>query len=155
MRGKLQQMTASTTQSDQFGSISETDGIRVSVTPRFVPEQSGDGQWLFTYWVKIENVGDRWAKVRRRYWEISDADGGLKTVDDVGVVGEEPELEAGDSFEYSSWCPLETPWGTMQGHYTLERRDGEVFTAAIDRFYLVSGPQTVRAADDLGRNPAG
>lgn len=120
--------------------MSEAEGIRVTVTPRYLPEHSrpSAGEHVFTYWVRIENTGDRWAKLVRRYWEIVDADGDQRIVDDVGVVGEQPELDVGERFEYSSWCPLATPWGTMQGHYTLERRDGEVFTAPIGRFFLIS-----------------
>ncbi|MEO0512822.1 MAG: Co2+/Mg2+ efflux protein ApaG [Planctomycetota bacterium] len=125
----------------RLGSAVETGGIRVSVQPRFVPEHSDpeSGRFAFSYQVKIENVGSRTARLVRRHWEIVDAEGDRKVVDDEGVVGEQPLLGPCDAFEYASWCPLETRWGTMEGFYTLERDDGSTFDASIGRFYLVAG----------------
>lgn len=128
-------------QSGKLGSEVVTEGIRVSVMPRYVPEHSDEdaGRFAFSYQVKIENTSGASVQVLRRHWEIVDADGDRKVVDDAGVVGEQPYLGPGDAFEYASWCPLETSWGTMEGYYTLERADGTLFQAAIGRFYLVAG----------------
>ncbi len=115
-----------------------TQGIRVRVSAQFVPERSDPEhrQFLFVYKVRISNQGERWAKLRSRRWVITDAFGETEIVEGPGVIGEEPELEPGMSHEYMSGCPLRTSWGTMEGHYVMQREDGETFEAKIGRFFL-------------------
>lgn len=131
-----------------LGSETITEGIRIAVQPRYVPEQSDpdSGQWFFAYRIEIRNLSDATATLRTRHWMITDADGERRDVEGEGVVGEQPRLEPGQSFTYESFCPLATPWGTMEGSYTFERDDFTTFKARIDRFFLVSDPQPVADA---------
>lgn len=130
----------STQPRQQFGSESVTEGIRVTVHPQFLREQSSpeEGRWIFAYHVEIRNEGSQAARLRRRRWLIVDADGEGHEVEGDGVVGHTPRLQPGGRFQYASYCPLETSWGTMEGHYTFERDDGLAFSVPIGRFYLVS-----------------
>ena len=84
----------------------------------------------------ITNVGEETAQLLSRHWIITDADGEVQEVRGAGVVGEQPVLEPGMSFEYTSYCPLKTNVGTMQGSYTMVRPDGELFDARIAPFTL-------------------
>lgn len=128
-----------------------TDGIRVRVAAQYLPDQSDPDtrQYLFAYRVIIENQGERAAKLLSRSWLIRDARGEEKKVEGPGVVGEQPNLEPGERFEYVSGCPLETEWGTMEGCYTMQREDGEEFEAAIGRFFLApnTAPMTKLGSD--------
>jgi ApaG protein len=125
--------------SPRHGSDLSTDGVRVTVRPAFLSAQSSpaDNRFLFSYTVTIVNGGSARIRLATRFWRIIDADGEERVVEGPGVVGEHPELSPGDSFEYSSFCPMLTPWGTMEGHFTFER-DGQPFQVAVGRFYLVS-----------------
>ncbi|MFM9957981.1 MAG: Co2+/Mg2+ efflux protein ApaG [Phycisphaerales bacterium] len=123
-----------------------TRDIRVHVAPFFLSEHSDPGvKWVFGYKVTITNQGQRRAKLLTRRWLITDADGRQKLVEGEGVVGQSPDLSPGQSFEYSSFCPLETPWGTMEGAYQFYDERGDAFDVAIGRFYLVSEPAEVAA----------
>lgn len=115
---------------------------RVSVEPKYWPERSDRHRSLFAfvYKVRIENTGEVPFTVRRRRWEIIDAQSERKVVHGEGVVGQQPSLAPGESFEYASFCPIETRWGTMEGTYSLELPDGSTFDARIARFFLV-GPE--------------
>ena len=115
-----------------------TRGIRVQVTSAYLPERSspGEGQFLFTYRVRISNTGLETAQLVSREWIITDGDGNVERVQGPGVVGEFPLLEPGHAFEYTSFCPLPTSMGTMQGSYTMRTRDGDRFDAAISPFTL-------------------
>jgi ApaG protein len=121
-----------------------TRGIRVHVTPTFLPEQSGEGEawegrrYVFAYAIRISNESAIRAKLLSRHWVIVDADGERHEVRGEGVVGHQPDLAPGQAFEYTSYCPLPTPWGTMEGEYTMQNEQGELFEIAIGRFYLVS-----------------
>jgi ApaG protein len=123
----------------KHGSETVTDGVRVLVRPAFVPSQSSveRRQFLFSYTVTIRNEGSSRVRLATRHWKIVDADGEERIVEGPGVVGQHPDLGPGDSFEYSSFCPLLTPWGTMEGRLTFER-DGRPLEVAVGRFYLVS-----------------
>lgn len=123
----------------KHGSDTVTDGIRVIVRPAFVPSQSSAErrQYLFSYSVTIRNEGSSRVRLATRRWRIVDAEGEERIVEGAGVVGQHPDLGPGDSFEYSSFCPMMTPWGTMEGSLTFER-DGQPFEVAVGRFYLVS-----------------
>lgn len=117
-----------------------TRGISVSVTPRFMPEESSpeDGRYFFAYSVEIINTGRERVQLRARYWRIVDGHGNLQEVRGSGVVGKQPVLGPGESFHYTSGCPLPTPDGTMEGTYDMVTATGETFQAAIPAFSLDS-----------------
>lgn len=117
-----------------------TRGISVSVTPRFMPEESSpeDGRYFFAYSVEIINTGLERVQLRARYWRIVDGNGNLQEVRGAGVVGKQPVLGPGESFHYTSGCPLPTPDGTMEGTYDMVTATGETFQAAIPAFSLDS-----------------
>jgi ApaG protein len=122
------------------GSDTLTDGVRVRVVPSYVASQSdpGEGKFVFAYRITITNEGDRTVRLRSRRWMIVDGDGERRDVEGPGVVGQFPTLAPGEAFEYSSFCPLQTPWGTMEGTYEMETLDGTIVHVAVGRFYLVS-----------------
>lgn len=117
-----------------------TEGVRIQVYPGYVPEQSSPElfRFSFSYRVVITNTGSQKVKLLSRHWLIINSDGDQEKVDGPGVVGYTPELEPGESFEYTSHCPINTPWGTMEGTYSMIKEDGTKFDAEIGRFYLVS-----------------
>lgn len=126
------------------GSTATTRDLRIDVAPRFLPEQSGEHEswqgrrYLFAYRIRIANQGDQPVQLISRHWVIVDADGEERHVRGEGVIGQQPTIAPGHAFEYESYCPLATPWGTMEGEYTMRAGDGEEFPARIARFYLVS-----------------
>jgi ApaG protein len=115
-----------------------TRGISVTVTSRFVPEESSpeDGRYFFAYSVEITNLSLERVQLRARYWKIIDGRGAVQEVRGEGVVGKQPVLGPGESFSYTSGTPLPTPDGTMQGTYTMVTAKGETFQAAIPVFSL-------------------
>jgi ApaG protein len=115
-----------------------TEGIRIRVGARFVPEQSDPelARYVFAYKVAISNEGDQAARLLARHWIVVDAIGERRDVRGPGVVGEQPLLEPGGSFEYDSGCQLATQWGTMEGTYRMQRPDGTQFEASVGRFFL-------------------
>lgn len=121
-----------------------TRGIRIRVQSFYVAERSSphEGAYFFAYKVKISNEGDEAAQLVSREWIIKDFNGKEERVQGPGVVGEQPRLSPGDSFEYTSFCPLATPFGSMEGSYQMVTGDGESFDARIDPFSL-SIPHTV------------
>jgi len=124
----------------QTNSDTTTKGIRIEVFPEYIPEQSfpDQNQFSFSYKIKITNTGDSWAKIVARKWVIINSEGEQEIVEGPGVVGFYPELNPGEAFEYQSYCPLNTSWGTMEGEFYLLRDDGTKFVAKISRFYLAS-----------------
>lgn len=123
-----------------------TRNIRVSVEPAFVEDYSlpADDHYVWSYRVTIENAGTETIRLRSRYWRITDANGRIQEVRGTGVVGEQPMLEPGDVFEYTSGAPLETPSGIMTGQYFMETKAGETFEVAIPAFSLDSPYQLVK-----------
>lgn len=115
-----------------------TRGIRVCVTPQFLEHESDDGRYFWAYTVVIENDGEKTAQLRTRYWQITDAKGRVEEVRGPGVVGETPVLKPGESFTYTSGCPLNEPSGMMVGHYVMVDQDGESFEVDIPAFSLDS-----------------
>jgi len=115
-----------------------TRGIRVEVTSQYLPERSSpaDEHYFFTYRVRISNEGRERARLVTREWIITDSNGDVQRVTGPGVVGEQPVLGPGDAFEYSSFCPLKTPVGSMHGSYQMETEDGDSFDATIAPFTL-------------------
>jgi ApaG protein len=120
-------------------STSTTQGIKVSVQSVYVPEQSSPRmrRYVFAYTVKIANEGETPAQLRSRHWVITDGDGRIEEVRGPGVVGQQPYLEPGDQFEYTSGCVLTTPRGEMHGTYQMHRPDGSQFEANIAPFDLM------------------
>ena len=112
--------------------------IRVTANAFYLPEQSDEDndQYVFAYTVRITNVGQVAAQLLTRHWVITDADNKTQEVRGVGVVGEQPTLKPGDSFEYTSGSSLETMMGTMRGVYHLVAEDGTKFDAVIPEFTL-------------------
>ncbi|MGC6491985.1 MAG: Co2+/Mg2+ efflux protein ApaG [Myxococcota bacterium] len=115
-----------------------TEGVRVTVTSRFLPDHSRVHQkrWFFSYTVKIANEGPESAQLLRRHWVITHATGRTEEVRGDGVVGETPRLAPGHAFEYTSYCELETSLGAMHGSYTMQRPDGSLFDAEVAPFTL-------------------
>lgn len=124
----------------------ETEGVCVQVTPQFLEDQSDIGQnrFVWAYTVRIENRGADTVQLINRYWRITDARGMTQEVRGPGVVGEQPVLRPGESFEYTSGAPLSTPSGIMVGQYEMARPGGSHFDAAIPAFSLDSPHQQVR-----------
>jgi len=110
----------------------------IEVQPRYLPEQSDPAQavYSFAYTVTIHNTGDVPAQLISRHWSISDGNGHLEQVKGLGVVGHQPLLKPGESFEYSSGCRLRTGTGAMRGSYFFVAEDGERFDVAIPTFVL-------------------
>ncbi len=115
-----------------------TQGIRVGATAVYSPDDSDDEaeKYVFRYTVIIRNEGSTAAQLLNRHWIIIDGNGHREDVRGPGVVGQTPRLEPGRSFRYQSFCPLKTPWGTMEGSFEMKRDDGETFAVNIQRFYL-------------------
>ena len=122
-----------------------TDSIRVTVKPIYLEEQSspGDNHFVWAYQVQIENLGEERVQLLARYWRITDSMGRVQEVRGAGVVGEQPVLEPGESYEYTSGTPLATPSGIMVGTYEMENAQGERFDVAVPAFSLDSPHQTV------------
>ena len=116
----------------------ETRGVIVRVVPSYLPEQSDpdDGRWVWAYLVDIENGGAETIQLVDRHWTITDATGRVEEVQGPGVVGEQPVLQPGDSYQYTSGCPLGTDSGVMVGSYGMITGGGERFEAAIPAFSL-------------------
>lgn len=141
------------------GSEATTQGVRVRVAPVYLPDQSDAeaGRFVFGYRIRITNLSEHTVKLLSRTWRIVDADGEENVVRGEGVVGEQPVLHAGETFEYSSMCPLETSWGTMEGAYRFRRApspeaggttpQGDEFDVRVARFIFVAP-----TARELSRN---
>ncbi len=118
----------------------KTREIRVSVEPAYLDEQSSpiDGHFVWAYHVKIDNEGARTVQLLSRHWKITDGMGRIQEVRGAGVIGEQPVLQPGESFEYTSGTPLPTPSGIMRGTYGMQALDGERFDIEIPAFSLDS-----------------
>jgi ApaG protein len=116
----------------------ESHKIRVEVSTSYLDEQSSPSEqrYVFSYTITIRNEGQRSAKLLTRHWIITDSNGRVKEVRGEGVVGEQPHLEPGQGFRYSSGAVLETPVGTMEGSYQMVDADGQRFDAPIAPFRL-------------------
>ncbi|MCH2160274.1 MAG: Co2+/Mg2+ efflux protein ApaG [Phycisphaerales bacterium] len=125
-------------QADGRGSVTLTEGIEVTVSPSFLPEHSDpeSGRWIFAYQVVIENRSKTAWTLRSRHWLIIDGDGEQHDVRGPGVVGLQPKIDPGSTFSYSSFCPLPTAWGTMEGSFLLQDEAGSELIARISRFFL-------------------
>jgi ApaG protein len=121
-----------------------TRGVKVAVESRYVPEKSEPmrNRWFFAYNIRISNHGDDAVQLVNRHWIITDASGRVEEVKGPGVVGKQPVLQPGESFQYTSFCPLQTPFGTMEGSYEMVTDNGVTFRAAVASFTL-SPPMAV------------
>jgi ApaG protein len=118
--------------------LERTGDIEVMVNPYFLEDQSDpdDNRYVWGYTVTINNLSNDSIRLINRYWNITDENGVVDEVFGPGVVGEQPRLEPGGHFEYSSGCPLDTPSGIMFGHYEMENSSGVQFRVAIPAFSL-------------------
>ena len=123
-----------------FPHSATTRDITVRVSVSYLHEQSepAKGRWFWAYHIRIENQGARAVQLVSREWTISDGRGVTHEVRGEGVVGEQPVLEPGGSFDYVSGCPLTTPTGAMEGRYFMIAADGSSFDVAIPRFPLIA-----------------
>ncbi len=124
----------------------ETRSIRVTVEPVYLEDQSSpsDSHYVWAYHVRIENMGQQTVQLRQRHWKITDSLGRRQEVRGPGVVGQEPILSPGESFEYTSGTPLNAPSGIMVGSYEMETIDGDRFDVAIPAFSLDSPHEPAR-----------
>lgn len=121
-----------------------TRGVKVEVESHYLAEKSNPlrQRWFFAYDIRISNLGDDVVQLLNRHWVITDANGAVEEVKGPGVVGNQPVLAPGESFSYTSFCPLTTPFGTMEGSYQMVTDDGQTFEAKIAQFAL-SQPMAV------------
>lgn len=115
-----------------------TRSIQVTVEPRFLEEESApsEGRYFWAYTIRIANLGEDVVQLRSRYWRIIDANGRTEEVRGPGVIGKQPSLKPGETFEYTSGCPLPTASGIMGGHYQMQTEAGEMFAVEIPSFSL-------------------
>jgi ApaG protein len=127
-----------------FPYSAETRGVTVRVSVSFLPEQSepSSGRWFWAYHIRLENQGEQEVQLLTRRWVITDGRGARHSVEGEGVVGEQPVIAPGQSYDYVSGCPLDTPNGAMEGSYQMIGADGEIFDVRIPRFQLI-GPEGV------------
>lgn len=123
-----------------------TRHVRISVRPSYQEDHSvaEERKFVWSYQIVIENMGQETVQLLSRFWKITDAHGEIQEVRGPGVVGEQPRLEPGDSFEYMSGTPLSTPSGIMQGHYVFENERSERFQVAVPTFSLDNPHEKVR-----------
>jgi ApaG protein len=127
-----------------FTSEALTRGVRVSVVAEYAPDRSQPAkqQWFFLYTITIANEGKQTVQLLSRHWIITHGSGHVEEVKGPGVVGQQPVLKPGESFTYTSGCPLSTPFGLMEGTYQMVDGDGQPFDVKIAPFTL-SEPYTV------------
>lgn len=122
----------------QLKQITVGGGIRIQAYPVYLPTQSmpEENRYFFSYTIEITNEGHQPVQLNSRYWLIINADGEAQEVSGPGVVGKTPLIQPNESFVYTSFCPLNTSWGTMEGKYTMSDSDGNLFEVVIPRFVL-------------------
>lgn len=115
-----------------------TDGILIEVFPTYVPERSSPAhkQFFYSYRVCITNNSDVGCRVIHRHWKIKDGNGKAYEIQGTGVIGEKPMIMPGEQFEYTSFCPLHSPYGNMRGKYQLINEDGERFWVSVPLFFF-------------------
>jgi ApaG protein len=128
-----------------------TEGIRVRAAAEYSTQESDPDRPLhvFVYRIQITNEGPQRARLESRHWVIVDANGNRHEVRGPGVVGKFPDICPGDSYEYTSHCPLTTSWGTMEGSYRFRREDGRMFDVAVGRFFLAQNAPPI--LEQIGR----
>ncbi len=115
-----------------------TESIRITVLPKFIPENSNveTSNYYYAYTITMTNEGRATVQLMKRHWEIKNGFGDFETVDGEGVVGEKPILAPGESYSYTSACPLDTPTGSMKGYYTFKNPSGKSLKIKIPEFQL-------------------
>jgi ApaG protein len=115
-----------------------TRAIQVTVEPNFIDEESSpaDSRYFWAYKIEIANLGQEVVRLRSRHWQITDGNGRVEEVRGAGVVGKQPVLKPGETFAYTSGCPLTTPSGIMVGTYQMQNERGETFSIDIPAFSL-------------------
>ena len=123
-----------------FPHAAVTGDVTVRVSVSYLPEQSepGRGRWFWAYHIRLENDGPGAVQLLTRHWIITDGRGARHRVEGEGVVGEQPLILPGASYDYVSGCPLATPTGSMRGRYRMMREDGEEFDVEIPKFGLLA-----------------
>jgi len=123
-----------------FPHVAKTGNLTVRVAVSFLAEQSAPDQkrWFWSYHVRIENHGAATVQLLERHWRIVDGRGNVHEVRGQGVVGEMPAIASNDSYDYVSGCPLDTPTGSMAGHYRFVDNEGAQIQAEIPEFALLS-----------------
>jgi len=118
--------------------------ITIVVQPKYIPERSDPSRpvFFFAYHISITNEGNEPVQLKNRYWHITDGNGHIEEVRGPGVVGNQPHLKSGESFEYTSLCPLPTEFGVMHGHFEMIYDNGKKFNAKVSPFRL-SVPHSV------------
>ena len=121
-----------------------TEDVRIRVRPAYHADQSSPGRryWFFSYTIEIANEGKDVVQLVSRHWTITDGTGRVEEVQGPGVIGQTPVIAPGRAFVYTSFCPLPTPVGAMEGAYTMRREDGTTFEAKIGTFVL-EDPESV------------
>jgi len=122
-----------------------THSIQITVKPTFLEEQSVpvENHYVWAYRIEIKNLGETQVQLLNRHWQITDSLGRMQEVRGPGVVGEQPTLNPGESFEYTSGTPLSTPSGIMVGSYEMRGADGKLFDVEVPAFSLDSPHQAV------------
>ncbi|MCK6387099.1 Co2+/Mg2+ efflux protein ApaG [Zoogloea sp.] len=122
----------------------ETDTVEIKAISRFLPDQSDPSadRYVFAYHITISNRSEQTVKLLTRHWIITDAEDKVQEVRGEGVIGQQPVLRPGESFEYTSGCSIATPVGTMKGSYFMEADDGRQFDAPVAEFTLAM-PRTL------------
>lgn len=125
-----------------------THGIRIKVEPQYLEDQSSpdDSYFFWAYTIEIANEGNSVVQLKTRHWRITDAHGKTEEVRGPGVVGKTPVLDPGESFTYTSGCPLGTASGIMVGSYQMQLQDGSLIDVAIPAFSLDS-PFAIRSVN--------
>lgn len=123
-----------------FPEAETTEEVTVRVSVSYLPEQSepARGRWFWAYHIRIENDGPGAVQLLTRHWVITDGRGAQHNVEGEGVVGEQPVIAPGASYDYVSGCPLSTPTGSMRGSYLMVDAAGRTFDVAIPKFGLLA-----------------
>ncbi len=139
-QGRKEWRVDSISQQGRTASERLSHGVRVTVRPRYLPDHSDPdlSHYVFAYHVRIANESPRTVMLLHRHWIIIDTDGHSEEVKGAGVVGEQPVLEPGEAFEYTSFCPMPSAFGTMEGSVHLLDEGGVDLDVEVGRFYLVA-----------------
>ena len=116
-----------------------TKSIHISVSPYYLEDQSEpeEQHFVWAYQVTINNLGKESVQLKNRFWKITDSNGAKQEVRGEGVVGETPTIDPNEKYTYTSFCPLKTNFGSMKGHYTFSKKDGEIVKTLIPEFSLI------------------
>ncbi len=120
------------------------NNIKIDIKTEYVPELSNneDSMFYFSYKVKIKNMGSKKVQLLSRHWDIKDGLGRKKSINGEGVIGKKPIINPGEYYEYKSYCPLKTEFGSMDGFYTMKDENGNLFKTVIPNFGLIS-PESI------------